>query len=145
MYYTTRYLYFSASFEFDSVLYAVIRANPSVSQSTAASVCSDKFQGEIFYNQTSLDCIVRKLVPLFSPPTEMLIGGKTTVKIHDTVPQLGKEGNRVRVIFEKGRDILFTIWRSWVQTPVGSNLGCVVLLSVVLEPKYICHFVVYHK
>ena len=26
------------------------------------------------------------------------------------------------------------IWRSWVQTPVGSNLGCVVLLSqVVLE------------
>ena len=27
------------------------------------------------------------------------------------------------------------IWRSWVQTPVGSNLGCIVLLSlVVLEP-----------
>ena len=28
------------------------------------------------------------------------------------------------------------IWRSWVWTPVGSNLGCIVLLSkVILEPK----------
>ena len=35
------------------------------------------------------------------------------------------------------------IWRSWVRTPVGSNFGCVVLLSqvVILEPKYICRLI----
>ena len=32
------------------------------------------------------------------------------------------------------------IWRSWVKTSVGSNLGCIVLLSqVVLEQKNILH------
>ena len=32
------------------------------------------------------------------------------------------------------------IWRSWVRTPVGSNLGCVVLLSSYLNKKYVYEY-----
>ena len=34
-----------------------------------------------------------------------------------------------------GHEMYIMIWRSWVRIPVGSNLGCTVFLSVVVEPK----------
>ena len=40
-------------------------------------------------------------------------------------------------------DCTVMIWRSWVRTPVGLNLGCVALLpQVVLEPKLYMRFTI---
>ena len=42
----------------------------------------------------------------------------------------------VRTIISRTWNVLYMIWRLWVRTPVGSNFGCVVRLSITISPTW---------
>ena len=67
---------FSAYYEHDFIHhFAAIEADPQVDVTTAASVCHDTFQGEIF----CWDDIPVDLQPCFSGTVKIHVGGNITV------------------------------------------------------------------
>ena len=65
--------FFPTYFEYDGVSYPVVQTPEKVTQFEAASVCSDTFHGEIFYNQTTLVCITEKLASELDESTKCIL------------------------------------------------------------------------
>lgn len=64
----------------------------------ATSICSDTFQGELFYNQTALDPIAENLTDFFinfpNTTTTMYIGGRTVTHLNGSVSHLEMKGKQ---------------------------------------------------